>query len=150
MTDEFRLRQATADDAGTIRRLVLTAGLNPFGLDWEHFLMVESAGGEVIGCGQLKPHENGRVVELASLVVEEDWRGQGIGRLLIEALIERADPPLWLMCRSSLVPLYRKFQFEEVGPEESQPKYFARMRRAVRIFNTVLSRDEYLAIMVRR
>ena len=89
-------------------------------------------------------------MELASLVVVESWRGQGIGRLLIKKLIDRAERPLWLMCRSSLVPLYEKFAFAEVSPDEGQPGYFTRMRRLVAIFNTLTARDEYLAVMVLR
>jgi amino-acid N-acetyltransferase len=142
------LRPATSDDAGNIRRLILAAGINPLGLDWRRFLVAIDDDGELIGCGQLKPHGD-EVLEMASLAVVEEWQGRGIGRRLIEALIEKAEPPLWLMCRSSLVPLYRKFGFKEVGPEQEQPNYFIRMRRAVNIFNTVLARDEYLAIMVR-
>jgi N-acetylglutamate synthase-like GNAT family acetyltransferase len=146
---QVQLRPATHNEAGEIRRLVRQAGINPFGLDWRRFTLALASDGKVIGCGQLKPHGND-VVELASLVVEESWRGLGIGRRLVEELIDQAGRPLWLMCGSSLVPLYEKFGFVEVAPDQAQPGYFARMRRVVAIFNTLAAREQYLAIMVLR
>ncbi len=53
-----------------------------------HFLVAEQAG-RVVGCGslvQLTP----RLTELRSLAVAEDQRGTGLGRRLVEALVERA------------------------------------------------------------
>ena len=147
--DTIDLRPAESEDAGAIRRLIRQGGINPFGLQWDRFIVAVNDEGEVVGCGQLKSHDE-EFVELASLVVTEELRGQGIGRALIEALMGRAARPLWLMCRSSLVPLYQKFGFEEVDPEQDQPDYFERMRRLVGIFNTITRRDEYLAVMVHR
>lgn len=149
MENSVEIVPAIEDYSGSIRRLIMEAGINPLGLDWRRFLVAVDKHGQVVGCGQLKPHGE-EVLELASLAVTEDWQGQGIGRVLIEKLIELADQPLWLMCRSSLTPLYQKFDFVEVGPQEQQPTYFQRMRRVVKIFNTLLARDEHLAIMVRR
>ena len=145
----LEIRSATAEESGDIRRLILEGGINPFGLDWRRFVVAVTGEGDVIGCGQLKPHGKD-TLEMASLAVTEDWRGEGIGRRLIEELLQRGSEPLWLMCRSSLVPLYQKFGFEEVGPGEEQPKYFQRMRRLVEVLNTAIGRDEYLAVMVRR
>ncbi len=140
------MRPAESADEAAIRVLVNDARLNPFGLDWQRFTVAESRGGTVVGCAQLKPHKED-IVELASLVVEEDWRGRGLGRRLIERLLAEATQPVWLMCRSSLVPLYRKFGFREVSPEDEQPAYFARIRRLASIYHWFRGRDEHLAIM---
>jgi len=88
--------------------------------------------GNVIGCGQIKPHRDGSV-ELASLVVAEERRGRGIARLLIEHLIENHKGDLYLMCRSGLGPMYEKFGFTTVM-QDNMPKYF---RRVSKLFGAI-------------
>lgn len=114
-----------------IRSLVRSAGLNPLGLDWPHFTLAVDADGEVIGCVQLKPHKDGSI-ELASLLVVEDWRGRGVARTLIEAALAAHDGTLYLMCQPKLESLYRKFGFTPL-PEEEMPPYFRRITRLVRV-----------------
>jgi amino-acid N-acetyltransferase len=48
------------------------------------FLVIED-GGAVIGCGEIAPLSRG-VAEIRSLVVDERYRGRGLGSRLIEAL----------------------------------------------------------------
>ncbi|MDX1600797.1 MAG: GNAT family N-acetyltransferase, partial [Anaerolineales bacterium] len=96
----------------------------------------------------IKPHRDGSL-EMASVVVEEDLRGEGLGRLLIERLIDGIHQPLWLMCRSSLIPLYEKFGFEEVDADAEQPAYFRRVRRLASVYHFLKGTGEYLAIMCR-
>lgn len=146
--DLVQLRPAAAQDEETIRALVRRAGINPFGLSWSRFTVAEDPQGQVVGCGQLKPHKDG-TLELASLAVQEEWRGRGLGRRLVEDLIERADGELWLMCRSSLVSFYGRQGFVEVPPEGEQPAYFARVRRLADVFHWLRGTGEYLAVMVR-
>lgn len=145
---QVQLRPARAGDQDTIHALVRAAGINPLGLDWERFIVAEADNGLVIGCGQLKEHRDGSL-ELASLAVEERWRGRGVGRQLIRALITEADRQLWLMCRSGLVPLYEKFGFESVPSDGQQPSYFRRVRALARLYHLLASRDQSLAIMTR-
>lgn len=145
--DTFSLRQATRDDQGDIRTLVIKGGINPTGLDWERFTVAESAAGEVIGCVQLKPHRDGSL-ELASLAVREDWRGRGVARALIEDLIAGNNGELYLMCRSGLGPLYEKFGFYALE-EEQMPPYFRRISKLVSIVNTLRKSGQTLLIMRR-
>lgn len=142
------LRPAQEGDAGEIARLVRAAKLNPTGLNWKRFTVAEDHEGNVVGCGQVKPHRDGSL-ELASLVVDPDLRGQGLGRRLIESLLEGVSQPMWLMCRSSLVPLYERFGFEEVGPDDHQPRYFRRVRRLADAYHFLRGKGEYLAVMCR-
>lgn len=144
----MHLRPARENDQARIEELVRAAQLNPFGLDWDRFTIAETADGSAVGCAQLKPRR-GRFVELASLVVDADWRGQGIAGFLIEHLLRQATEPVWLMCRSSLVPFYVRFGFQEVPADEDQPPYFARIRRLANVFHWLRGTGEYLAIMVR-
>ncbi len=145
----FRLRLATEADQSAIRRMVRAARLNPTGISWRRFTVAEDGDHRLIGCAQLKPHRN-EFVELASLVVQPEWRGRGVARSLIEQLKQETGPPLWLMCRSGLVPLYERFSFVEVLPDEAQPAYFRRVRRLASAFHMVVGRDEHLAVMVWR
>ena len=89
--------------------------MNPLGLDPERFVVaVDDASGAVVGFGQLKPWEtlsdrpaddlvgvvvrglgltpnwSGRLLELASVVVSEPRRGEGIGRMIVDRLVAEA------------------------------------------------------------
>lgn len=143
----FTLREARLEDGEAIRSLVYGAHLNPFGLDWRHFVVAEDEDGCVIGCGQIKSHGDG-ARELASLVVRDDWRGRGVGKAIVARLIHGAGPPLWLMCRSELVGYYRRFGFREVGLREDLPRYFRWVHRLFTWFSRLAGRENRLAIMV--
>ena len=142
-----RLRLATREDQAIIHRLVHQANINPLDLDWQRFLLAVDEAGAALGCGQVKPHRDGSR-ELASIVVIESWRRRGVARALIERLMADAGPPLWLTCRSGLVPLYVRFGFGLVGPDEPQPAYFRRVRRLAAAFGMLAGSGESLAVMV--
>jgi len=127
--------------------MVREAGINPMGLDWRRFVVAETVAGDSLGYGQIKRHRDG-TRELASLVVREDWRGKGVARAIVQQLMRQAGPPLWLMCRSGLVPFYRRFGFVEVRRDSRLPPYFRNMRRLVGAFQVFAHSEEYLAIMV--
>ncbi|MGH2581297.1 MAG: GNAT family N-acetyltransferase [Anaerolineales bacterium] len=124
---QFEIRKATQEDSGNIRKMILSTGINPTGLNWERFLVAVSKDGTFIGCGQVKPHVDG-TMELASIAVRRDWRGRGVARALIEALIASHSGELYLMCTSNLGPLYEKFGFREI-PEGEMPTYFRRVSK---------------------
>jgi len=125
------LRPATAADAAVIRSLVYAARINPTGLEWPRFVVAVSSGGEVIGCGQVKPHRDGSR-ELASIVVAPEWRGNGTASTIIEHLIESTPGPLYLTCRAVLGPFYERFGFRTVGEAEMAP-YFRKLSRLARL-----------------
>ena len=127
---EIILRPALESDAPNIRDLIHRVGINPLDLDWRHFIIAGSADNLFIGCAQLKQHRDGSF-ELASLAVEQEYRGQGVARAIIEYFLAHSPRPLYLMCQPSLVPFYDKFGFRETGSEE-MPPYFRRIRRLVR------------------
>jgi len=127
--------------------MVRQAGINPMGLDWRRFVAAETANGETLGYGQIKTHRDGSR-ELASLVVRQAWRGRGVARAILRHLMREAGPPLWLMCRSGLVPFYRRFGFAEIRRGRRLPPYFRNMQRLVRVFQAFAHSQGYLAIMV--
>ena len=56
---------------------------------WGHYFVVREDDGRVVGVAGLEVHgENGL---LRSLAVDEDYRGQGLGTRLVEAILERSE-----------------------------------------------------------
>ncbi len=141
------LRPATPDDEKKIKALIHEVGINPMNLDWERFVVAE-ADGTFVGCGQIKPHNDG-ALELASLAVVPERQGTGVGSLLVKALIERAPGELYLMCRSNLASYYRRFGFEEVGLE-AMPRSFKTIYRAAKMFARVIGRGHDGLSVMRR
>jgi N-acetylglutamate synthase-like GNAT family acetyltransferase len=126
-------RAAIQDDFPAIRALIHEVGINPTGLDWHRFLVAVTRTGELVGCGQIKPHADGSR-ELASLAVREQDRGQGVARTLILRLLEGQPRPIHLMCRARLGSFYNQVGFRAIGPEV-MPPYFRRISRLVHLFN---------------
>jgi N-acetylglutamate synthase-like GNAT family acetyltransferase len=141
------LRAATADDSRAIHRLVISGGINPTGLDWRRFVVAISAQGEVIGCGQVKPHRDGSL-ELASIAVTPEWRGQGVARAIIERLLAENPGALYLMCRSGLGGLYEKFGFRVIQ-EDEMPRYFHKISRLAGLVEMLRRDGESLLVMKR-
>jgi GNAT superfamily N-acetyltransferase len=54
---------------------------------------------------------------LEDVVVDESLRGQGIGRALVETLLERLAPvqQILLVCGDHLIPFYGQFGFERMA-----------------------------------
>jgi N-acetylglutamate synthase-like GNAT family acetyltransferase len=92
--------------------------MNPLFLEKSNFLVADGDG-EVLGAGQIRPL--GSFFELASLVVREDARGQGIGSALVNELLElhrakgwEGDPPsVLLLTIKSAVGFYTRLGFAE-------------------------------------
>lgn len=142
---DFQLRPAEEADMRAIRRLIHEARINPNGLDWPRFVLAVSGSGEVVGCGQLKPH-SGDVMELASLAVTREYQSRGIGRALIEHLIKQGPRPLYLMCRPELGSLYEKFGFHRLTVKE-MPAYFRRIRQMMGAYERLVNVKEMLLVM---
>lgn len=131
MTPLF-IREATAADQETIRRMIREANINPMNLRWQHFLVAEE-GVRTVGIGQVKQHGDGSR-ELASLAVVPDRRGAGIGSALIRELLARhGQDVLHLTCRREMQGYYERFGFQRVSRRE-YPRYFARF---LPVFNSI-------------
>lgn len=103
------LRPASAKDSWTIQKMVLMAKLDPTQLRWSQFWIIECQQ-QVVACGQLRTFSEAQ--ELGSLVVTPAWRGQGLGTLLTQHLIQQASKPLYLECMARGVPFYSRFGFQ--------------------------------------
>ena len=111
----YSLRPATADDQSTIVALIHEVGINPMSLDWPRFV-VAVEDGQVIGCGQIKPHRDCR--ELASIAVRPERQAQGVGSAIVWALLARETGPLYLICRRHRQRYYERFGFARIGWSE--------------------------------
>ena len=144
--DEFTVRAATRQEFPAIRKLIHVVGINPTGLNWRHFLVAVSPDNELLGCGQIKMHSDGSR-ELASIAVDERARGRGIARAVIQELFVREkERPLYLMCRARLEPLYNKFGFHSIRPDE-MPPFFQSISHVERIFNSSAKAEDRLMVM---
>ena len=146
--EEYRLRKATEKDTNRIKELIREGQINPMGLDWQRFIVALSPKGEVIGCGQIKPHRDGSN-ELASLVVTKEWRGRGVAKILMKELIDNHQGDLYLMCQSSLGPFYQQYSFEPVT-EDNMPKYFRRISKLVGFVEPLTKRGETILVMIHK
>ena len=142
------LRPAIASDEITIHRLIREARINPMGVRWERFVVVEAPDGEIVACGQVKPHRDGSL-ELASIVTAPEYRGRGLARRIIKHLLAANPGALYLMCRADIGPMYEKFGFRDVS-EGDMPKYFRRVSklagfadRLVDVPLRIMRRDEW-------
>jgi len=141
----FTLHQAAQADFPSIRNLIHEVGINPMALDWRRFLVARDAQGNVIGCGQVKPHRDGSS-ELASIAVKPGWRGQGIARAIIQKLIASHSGVLYLTCRASLESFYLRFGFRVIEKDE-MPRYFQRVKGLVGLLDRVGLVGEELLVM---
>ena len=139
------LRPARESESARIQDLIHLTGINPMGLDWKRFIVAVTDRDEMIGCGQLKPHGK-EILELASLAVYPEYRGQGVARAIVEHLLKDSPRPLYLMCESSLGPLYERFGFRGITREE-MPRYFQRISQLAGLVTTLARREERLLVM---
>ena len=141
----FSLRPAREIESSQIKDLILLVGINPIDLDWKRFVVAVNEHDEMIGCGQLKPHGK-EILELASLAVYPEHRRKGVARAVIEYLLKDSPRPLYLMCESSVGPLYEKFGFREISYAE-MPRYFQRISKLAGLVTALARRRERLLVM---
>jgi N-acetylglutamate synthase-like GNAT family acetyltransferase len=149
MPDVF-LRAATVEDQATIRRMIRSAQLNPFGLHWQRFVVAQS-GGQVVGCGQVKILGDG-APELASLAVLPEHQSSGIGRCIVWTLIDRTPGPLYLRCAGHNEGYYLRFGFRTLAPAEmprSLRRFYTAINAVLPLANSVLGSHERLLVMGR-
>lgn len=141
----FTIRPALASDSKEIKDLINLVGINPTGLDWKRFTVAVAGRGELIGCGQVKPHGS-EIRELASIAAHPNHRGQGIARAVIEQLLRENPKPLYLMCMSHNGALYEKFGFRALS-DEQMPRYFNRIKKIFKLADVFRKTGEDLLVM---
>jgi amino-acid N-acetyltransferase len=98
---------------------------------WQRYWVVEQVGSKtptrrwqlaklqipskIVACGRID--RCAQHAELYDLYVVPAWRGQGVGRVLVEHLVEQSNRPLYLACLPAAVGFYRRFGFVPIGSE---------------------------------
>ena len=141
----FSLRPALESESTQIKDLIKLVGINPTGLDWKRFLVAVNENGQIIACGQIKPH-GAEIRELASIAVLPEYRKQGIARAVIELLLLENPRPLYLMCISYNGPIYEKFGFRAIVDSEA-PRYFSRIIKLFDLANLIRKSEDTLLVM---
>jgi N-acetylglutamate synthase-like GNAT family acetyltransferase len=141
---EYKIRPAVEVESAQIKGLINMVGINPTGLDWKRFVVAVNARAEVIACGQVKPH-GADILELASIAVHPDHRGQGLARAIIEALLEKTPRPVYLMCIAHNGPMYEKFGFAAIEYAE-MPRYFQRIKKLFDVAKIVRHGEDLLVM----
>jgi N-acetylglutamate synthase-like GNAT family acetyltransferase len=141
----YSIRPALESESAQIKDLINLVGINPTGLDWKRFVVAVNDSGQVIACGQIKPHGTD-IRELASIATNPEYRGQGLARAVIETLLRENSKPMYLMCMSHNGPMYEKFGFRVIA-EKQMPRYFARIKKIFNVADVFRKSGEELFVM---
>ena len=105
--------------------LLRPIGIPDFG--WEkndtkswHFVALDEL--DLVGCVVLVPlDEQNKKAQLIQMAVDNEWQGQGLGRLLVDALLEFAKKmklrEIQVHSRSDITSFYTHMKFEIYGDE---------------------------------
>jgi N-acetylglutamate synthase-like GNAT family acetyltransferase len=137
----WQLRPAQAEELTAIKALLASVGGDQENLQPSQFVVAQGDDGIILGCGRLKPYLD--FVELASIAVVKGSRSAGIGRGIVNQLLEQYQGPIYLICEDDVVDFFRRFGFELIPVSEmplgllpkwqhyaAQPGHLNVMRRA--------------------
>ena len=100
-------------DVSEIKILLQSVRGDTSNIYFDQFVVAKD-GDKLVGCVRIKKMEN-NVLELASLAVSENYRGQGIGKKLVEEILRvQKERPVYLMCFRDKKGFYTKSGFEEI------------------------------------
>jgi amino-acid N-acetyltransferase len=97
----------------------------------QEFLVAEDSAGKVIGCGALHVMWED-LGEVRTLAIEGDHQGKGIGKKILESLLERAkDLGLKrIFCLTFEVEFFGKLGFEPISESPVEPEVYAELVRS--------------------
>ncbi len=140
-TSNFHVRPATALDVRAIAAMRLPnegSGRKLLKLELvslfekvPEFLVAVNASGEVVGAGAVHVMWED-LAEVRSLIVRDDLRGQGVGHLLVSALLERAKAlnVSRVFCLTFETDFFAKHGFEEISDVPVDSETFAELVRS--------------------
>ncbi|MCI0857418.1 MAG: GNAT family N-acetyltransferase [Chloroflexi bacterium] len=112
----WQVRPARATDLPAIEGLLISADGDREVLHQDQFVVSVDIDGVVVGCGRLRPYSD--FCELASLAVGSQVRARGMGREIVNGLLERYSGPIYLICEDGVVDFFRRFGFVSILDRE--------------------------------
>lgn len=111
-----QIRSASPVDMPFIKNCIEKFRLDDEDLGYQHFIVIID-GDEIIGFGRIRHHE--KVYELGCVGVVENRRNQGIGKTIVEHLIN-IFPSNDVYITTDLLDYFERFGFRkiELGPSE--------------------------------
>ncbi len=110
--DMIDIRSASPDDMPFIKECIEKFRLDDEDLDYHQFIAAMD-GEEIAGFGRIRPHND--VYELASVGVVENKRSQGIGRMIIEYLINHF-PSDEVYITTDIPEYFERLGFRKIAP----------------------------------
>ena len=102
-------------------------------IDWQNYIIAVSESDEIIGC--VKIEQINGIWEVAKIAIEKSRRGKGILEAGRKFVFDNYPYPLWGMCVSSMIPLYRRMGAVEVTDADEIPPHLNRRKS---LFNAIL------------
>jgi amino-acid N-acetyltransferase len=141
VTSTFSIRPARTSDVAAIKRLVaplaeerilMAKETVAYYESLQEFLIAESSDGGVIGCGALHVMWED-LAEVRTLAAADEWRGRGVGHLLVERLIEeaRALGVSRVFCLTFEVEFFKRHGFEVMADQTAvDPEVYSELLRS--------------------
>ena len=115
----WEIEAAKAADLPEIDELIAAVKGDQADLGAEQFVVAKSDDARILGCGRLRSYPE--FCEIASMAVAEDVRAEGIGRAIVDRLLEQYAGTIYLICEDEVVEFFRRFGFE-LTPEAEMPE----------------------------
>jgi N-acetylglutamate synthase-like GNAT family acetyltransferase len=110
------ITRATRRDHDDVMELVRSHGDDD--ADLSQGVIFIAREGHVLGCARLVELE-ARVVVVDNVLVHEERRGEGIGKRLMQTVMNSRGGTLYLCCHDDVIPFYEKLGFALVPLEEA-------------------------------
>jgi amino-acid N-acetyltransferase len=138
---EISVRRARTSDVRDIvilvnayarERILLGKELVTLFEDVQEFQVAVAPDGQVIGCGALHVMWED-LAEVRTLAVDRDWRKHGVGRKLLEALVEQAHEVgvRRLFCLTFEVDFFARHGFYPIDGTPVEPEVYAELLRSM-------------------
>ena len=141
MTPTFSIRPARTGDVAAIKKLVapladqrilMAKETVAYYESLQEFRIEESADGEIVGCGALHVMWED-LAEVRTLAAAAEWRGKGVGHVLVQQLLEDAKTlgVSRVFCLTFEVDFFKRHGFEVMADQSAvDPEVYSELLRS--------------------
>lgn len=109
----MKFRYSSKNDLNKIKKLLSSESSDDRNIENDKFLLAEIKN-KIIGCIRIKNLDK-NTFELSSLVIDNSFRGNGFGKLIVEELLKRDKRrPIYLITKSELENFYKLNKFKTI------------------------------------